>query len=339
MKWRTPDPEIYLKVQDEASPRARQLALKLKAVSKNEADMVARILKMFREGEFQYSLSVPQMSSLDQFLFSYKMGFCEHYAAATATLLRWGGIPSRVVVGYQGGTNSFLMDYILVRQLDAHAWVEYWDSARKFWQRVDPTEVVAPARLAMGAESFNDKYLQGSVEDLLAGVDLRRWFGDGLRSKLFRLRLVFDQAEAAWSSFLLKYDFTYQQELLSWLGWKGVKRWHLFALSFTCFIMVAFWASWRLARRARKKDWGQKLYERLCRKLTKKGLARGFAEGPLSYRNRALGAFPHHHQELAELFDEVLSFRFGPPDAKPRKARYRRLRRRMDRELLTGRSP
>ena len=53
-------------------------------------------------------------------------GFCEHYAAAFATLMRIAGIPSRVVLGYHGGEFNQLGKYVIVHQSDAHAWCEVW---------------------------------------------------------------------------------------------------------------------------------------------------------------------------------------------------------------------
>ena len=44
-------------------------------------------------------------------------GFCEHYAASFASLMRIAGIPSRLVIGYHGGEYNRLGNYVLVRQL------------------------------------------------------------------------------------------------------------------------------------------------------------------------------------------------------------------------------
>ena len=42
---------------------------------------------------------------------------------------------------------------MIVRQLDAHAWAEVWLKGEG-WQRIDPTNVIAPGRLVSGSESF-----------------------------------------------------------------------------------------------------------------------------------------------------------------------------------------
>ena len=55
------------------------------------------------------------MRALDEFLFERREGFCEHYAASFATLMRATGIPARVVIGYMGGEWSQRGGYMIVR--------------------------------------------------------------------------------------------------------------------------------------------------------------------------------------------------------------------------------
>jgi protein-glutamine gamma-glutamyltransferase len=67
------------------------------------------------------------------------------------------GLPARIVTGYQGGEFNAIDDYWVVRQSDAHAWVEVWqydsngtgkdDGIAGSWVRVDPTSAVAPQRI------------------------------------------------------------------------------------------------------------------------------------------------------------------------------------------------
>ena len=80
--------------------------------------------------------------SIDQFLFQTRSGFCSHYASASAMLLRAAGVPARVVGGYQGGDWQASQQYLIVRQRDAHAWVEYLQDG--YWHLFDPTAAIAP---------------------------------------------------------------------------------------------------------------------------------------------------------------------------------------------------
>lgn len=106
-------------------------------------DSLARFLK---SSEFVYSLQSGRMPSDDVagFLCDRRKGFCEHYAAACANLLRMAGVPARVVTGFRGGRWNPWLRTIAVRESDAHAWIEAWDPAARHWIRFDPTAFVAP---------------------------------------------------------------------------------------------------------------------------------------------------------------------------------------------------
>ena len=92
------------------------------------AQILNRALQLFNS-QFTYTLEPPLLTSddpYDEFLFEVKRGFCEHYAGSFALLMRAAGIPARVVTGYQGGEVNPLNRELIVRQADAHAWVEVW---------------------------------------------------------------------------------------------------------------------------------------------------------------------------------------------------------------------
>lgn len=108
------------------------------------AEVLAALAHYLEEGQFAYTLRPPQVRSVSIFFLKVRRGFCEHYAASTATLLRLAGVPSRVVVGYRGGEWNPWLRTITVRDSDAHAWVEAWDPASSSWLRFDPTNYVAP---------------------------------------------------------------------------------------------------------------------------------------------------------------------------------------------------
>jgi hypothetical protein len=100
--------------------------------------------KYFLHNGYSYTTRPGRMNSLEKFLTSTKQGFCEHYAAAAANLLRLAGVPTRVVTGYRGGEWNPYLRTITIRDSDAHAWVEAWDTATKRWLRFDPTDYVYP---------------------------------------------------------------------------------------------------------------------------------------------------------------------------------------------------
>ncbi|MEM7354196.1 MAG: DUF3488 and transglutaminase-like domain-containing protein [Acidobacteriota bacterium] len=75
---------------------------------------------------------------LEEFLFEYKSGHCEFFASAMVLMLRSQGIPARFVTGFLGAELNPIEDYFVVRQQNAHAWVEAYSELRG-WQIYDPT--------------------------------------------------------------------------------------------------------------------------------------------------------------------------------------------------------
>jgi transglutaminase-like putative cysteine protease len=81
---------------------------------------------------------------LESFLFKNRRGYCQQFAGAMALLLRMGGLPARVAVGFTQGRFDPATGRWLVTDLDAHAWDEVW-FARFGWVRFDPTPAADPA--------------------------------------------------------------------------------------------------------------------------------------------------------------------------------------------------
>ncbi len=101
----------------------------------------ALFIESFLKKNYTYSLTVTEPPSgvdpVSYFLFEEKKGYCEHYASAMVLMLRAIGIPARVVTGFSGGQINSIGNYIIVRQKDAHSWVEAW--INQSWLRFDPT--------------------------------------------------------------------------------------------------------------------------------------------------------------------------------------------------------
>ena len=113
----------------------RALAREIAGPAGTDEERAKRIVRFFASG-FRYTLSDPA-PSIREFLFRKRAGHCEHYAAGLSLLLRGAGIRSRVAAGYLGGEWSAVGKYLIVRQSDAHAWVEAWIDGR--WVTLDAT--------------------------------------------------------------------------------------------------------------------------------------------------------------------------------------------------------
>jgi hypothetical protein len=102
-------------------------------------------LKDLFSRDFKYSLAPGRLSEphpLDEFLFERKQGYCQHFAASVATLLKLSGRRARVVVGFAGGSYSPLTHVLSYEMADSHAWVETFEPETKRWVRIDPTSWV-----------------------------------------------------------------------------------------------------------------------------------------------------------------------------------------------------
>ncbi len=96
-------------------------------------------------------------------------GHCEFFAAGFILLSRTAGFPTRAVTGFKGGTWNAYENYYMVRNSDAHAWCEIFDSAGS-WLRVDPTPGSSPVStpadpIALGTVAKDDS-LQAYIDSL-----------------------------------------------------------------------------------------------------------------------------------------------------------------------------
>ncbi len=120
----------YLQVPDTLPARVRDLGEQLVGGATTRLAAVQAVGTRLRQS-MSYTLDAPVPPSgadaVDFALFESHQGFCEHYASAAVMLLRSGGIPARMVVGYLAeGKESIGDDRQLIRQAQAHAWAEVW---------------------------------------------------------------------------------------------------------------------------------------------------------------------------------------------------------------------
>jgi transglutaminase-like putative cysteine protease len=139
-----PGMEAYLQLPA-VDPRIRTLA---QQITQNSPNPLARALAIerFLNQNYKYSLENEPGSAADplaDFLFVHKAGHCEYFAAAQAVMLRTIGIPCRVVNGFRRGEYNGWSEHFIVRQSDAHSWVEaYFEGGG--WIEFDPTPAASP---------------------------------------------------------------------------------------------------------------------------------------------------------------------------------------------------
>jgi hypothetical protein len=143
----------------------------------------ARAIERHLLEQYAYSLDVNDAAvaaPMTRFLIEKRPGHCEYFATAMAILLRLNGVPSRVVNGFYGGEYSELTGQAIIRQSDAHSWVEAWIPGRG-WVTFDPTPPDP---------------------------------GAGSWSLIASLRTLFDEAEIAWDTYIVGLDMDDQRNAL-----------------------------------------------------------------------------------------------------------------------------
>jgi transglutaminase-like putative cysteine protease len=128
--------------------RTYALAQRLKINAETPYEYALAINDYLREG-FTYTekppAPAPGVEPVESFLLDAKAGYCQHFSAGMALLLRMGGIPARVATGFSPGGYSKRKQAWIVRDTDAHSWVEAWFEGYG-WITLDPTPSDTPAR-------------------------------------------------------------------------------------------------------------------------------------------------------------------------------------------------
>ena len=211
-RYRRFSQRLNVQVQTQSDPKAQQFALQLFAQSQQQPERyVQNVLQWYRNNGFSYTLKPGMLGQnrVDEFLFQSKQGFCEHYASSFALLMRYVGIPARVVVGYQGGELALDGQSWEVRQQDAHAWTEVLLNQQ--WVRIDPTAIIAPQRIDDGMQNLM------ADDRAVLGADTQMWqyqHSNFIRS----LRVWSDYASYQWQSKVVGYDAESQRRWFGRLG-------------------------------------------------------------------------------------------------------------------------
>ncbi|MFH7805863.1 MULTISPECIES: transglutaminaseTgpA domain-containing protein [unclassified Acinetobacter] len=250
--------QINTKIPEHLDEQSRQFAFEMfKRSGQQPERYVSNILQWYKNNGFAYTLNPGLLGEnrIDEFLFQSRRGFCEHYASSFALLMRYVGIPARVVVGYQGGQLAPDRASWEVRQLDAHAWTEVLLHGK--WQRIDPTAIIAPQRIDGGMQNYieSDRSILGNKE--------QKW-----RYRQFavmkNLRIWSDYASYQWQSKVVGYDAEKQQGWLSTLGIKNAYASSIIML-LSILLVVAVYFIWIFYRSSRSVS----AYERAIQQFSK----------------------------------------------------------------------
>lgn len=297
-----------LTLPDNLHSRTKQLAQTWLQQSLQPAELINKALAYFNQNEFYYTLSPPVLTgdTIDSFLFESRRGFCEHYAASFTVLMRAAGVPARIVTGYLGGEINPVDGFLVVRQRDAHAWVEVWLQDQG-WVRIDPTAAVSPQRIEQGIttimpEGFNTPLLMANNTQL---IDLWQAIRDN-----------WDALDNTWNQWILAYGPELQKEFLQKLGmtkpdWQTMALW--LAMGFVLMsLMISFYLFYH---RPPQLDPVSKLYSTFCKKAARAGCVRPKQQGPLDFASQLKQRYPHLAQQIDHITALYIDLHFGKQTA------------------------
>ena len=158
--------ERYLSLPDTIPQRVLDLAQEHTANITNPYDKARAIEAYLRT--YPYSLDIspppPNRDVVDYFLFDLKKGYCDYYATSMIVMARAVGLPARLVIGYASGIYNPTRAEYVIREADAHSWVEIY-FAGVGWVEFEPTasqlQIILPDETPEDAASITSFPLIG----------------------------------------------------------------------------------------------------------------------------------------------------------------------------------
>jgi hypothetical protein len=150
----TPSPDALRTDDKKYSPEAARFLELPATLDKRIADLAAEITKgktdrydkaraveQYLQTQFGYTLELKAggPDPLADFLFNVREGHCEYFATAMAIMLRTQGVATRIVNGFHQGDYNDAVDTYVIRQKNAHSWVEVYFPKEEAWVKFDPT--------------------------------------------------------------------------------------------------------------------------------------------------------------------------------------------------------
>lgn len=315
---------IYLQLPPDLDPRITEKAAEIVAGAGNRYDK-ARAIESYLQNNFGYTLDLRAGGDqpLADFLFNVKEGHCEYFATAMAVMLRTQGIAARVVNGFQQGEYNDTAGIYVVKQRNAHSWVEVYFPGRNAWVAFDPTPFAGQSSVGSGeglVAQFN-KYVEALetfwIEYFVAYDD------QGQQSLMRSVRRGFVDFQAKSSTWLGSAQSVIEEWWKEVRGDKGLRTSAIavaygigYALTAAAFVLLVFWfyrkirklEMWsRLAAWLRRKNERAivEFYERMQKILASKGLRRAPHQTPLEF------AFALDMPQAVNITEKYNGVRFG----------------------------
>jgi transglutaminase-like putative cysteine protease len=301
------------------TPRIVELAAEVAAGAETPAEVATRLERHLMD-RYTYSESFVGLTGarpLEDFLFRHQQGHCELFASALVLMLRSQGIPARLVTGFLGAERNPLTGYYVVRQANAHAWVEAY-LPELGWRTFDPTppagrpdaDILARWTLFRQVSDFLqfrwDRYVltYGFQDQLTAFWRLRSllglirgWFGEGEGSTGSR---VAQETGAGTATDSAATDATVAgQDLRS------------FAFRLFFVLLAVTLVGWLVFQHLRAVRTATEAFRRLRRQAVAAGIPLAAGTAPLEMVHRLGGCFPEARDATGRVVSLYLRESFG----------------------------
>ncbi|NUN97719.1 MAG: transglutaminase domain-containing protein [Candidatus Omnitrophica bacterium] len=281
-----------------------------------EPEYVAQRINAGLQASQPYTMdfSAPESAkNLGDFITEKKAGNCEYFATAMALMLRLHGIPCRLVTGFQSGRENLVASYQMVRQSDAHSWVEAFHPGRG-WVTYDPTPSarIPPGwlleNLAIALDAYDYLQLQWNQYILdFTQSDQKDLFASFARSSHVLLEPIFITGEILIAARRMIAAILFVVFLI-WLCREVAPDLSPFFQSWSLNLPAFSWFAWR-----RKSDHlATRFFLRLEKEWSKRGVSRSSSETPGAYFNRVSEKFPGAAPRIEEFSALYHTARFGP---------------------------
>ena len=278
------------------SPRVAELAARV--AGNGTPEEKARRIERFLMTEYDYSLELLGRSlrgdPIESFLFDHGRGHCEYFASSMVLMLRAVGVPSRLATGFLGGEFVRLEGYWVVRQSNAHAWVEAYLPERG-WTVFDPTP--PSGRPESSTRGLTSLFSEGW--DYLVFRWDRYVLTYGFQDQMSFLATAY----GVWSRLFSGFGDEAGEEAgsgeagpLEWVAEEGAepaapgpRAW---STAFLLLLVVALAVALALVRRSRRPLSGIEAYRRLRRGARRAGLSVVDADPPLGFVRSLEARFP-----------------------------------------------
>jgi transglutaminase-like putative cysteine protease len=309
-------PVLNKKIQD--------LAIELTKDKTNTYDRAISI-KNYLQNNLRYTRTLKRGTGefpLDDFLFENKAGHCEYFATSMVVMLRVLGIPSRLVNGFIDGEWNAHGDFFLVRESDAHSWVEVYFPTYG-WVSFDPTPESADPDAEKGALYFLSSYV------------------DYLKFRWSRYVIDYDQRDQNQFFRHLRNKWVWQKRKLQTRRFGELlvyKRWFiaLGVLAFTAFLLLKTPVFTRLPRFRESyiEKRATSIYKKALYMLSKKGFNKAGSVTPREFAKAVSSNKNSTSDTFRALTEQYLELRFGKSNRNEKIKNLERLLTVLKREII-----